>query len=133
MKLDSGDGVLCDICKSEHRNFFEYYSYDRFVIKSGEIPSSLTDPVSESTSRDLCQKCNEKIIDSILLSNKNTSIRNLKFGTFCELSGNKIDNIDYFMYRVRMVKVDLSGPSVYVDKDYFSFCSTDIGLEEIVQ
>lgn len=133
MKLITGDGISCDICNSEHKEIFKYFSYDRYNISKGNLPSPLVDPPSIPHSLDLCQKCNDDVIDIILLNNKNTSMRNLKFGTFCELTGCKIDNTNYYMYRVRMIDVDLNSSSVVVDKDYFSFCSINQDLKGVFQ
>lgn len=131
MKLNTNDGISCDICNSEHKNIFKYFSYDRYLINKGNIPSSLVDPPSIPHSFDVCERCNDHIIDAILLNNKNTTIKNLKFGTFCELTGCKIQNIDYYMYRIRMIDVNLDTSSVIVDKDYLSFCSINNDLKAV--
>lgn len=133
MKLATGDGICCCICGSIHKQKFQYYSYDRYLRPANSVTSLYGQLGPVENSVDLCRQCHENVVKHVLLNNSEISKSKIQPGKFCELTGENIDNIKYYLYKIALVSVDLDIPDVHVDANYLHFFSLVDNLEQFAK
>ena len=59
MMTDDKKGIMCDICGSEHREKFIYYSsvFDKVSVDSAQKKVGVVDADKRTLELDLCEKC----------------------------------------------------------------------------
>jgi hypothetical protein len=133
MKLSSGDGIACCLCASVHTQKFHYYSYDSYLRPANSTTSLFDQLGSAERSVDLCQGCHDNIVKHVLSNNSQIAKSKARPGSFCELTGQTINNVKYYLYKVTFVGVDLGNSDVKVDANYLHFFSVVNDLEQFAK
>ncbi len=115
MQNNTKDGIICDICKTEYKTSFTYYSFDIRKIRvenhRPEIRAMLYERIVKSL--DYCENCCEKIKDIILSHYRPT-------GTYCEITGRELSG-KYNLYYCVVDMITVNNKSVKIDKRNFEF------------
>lgn len=121
-KLETGDGIRCDLCQATHTKQFQYYSYDLIAcqVYGGLAPSTLqTSRQSPVMSSDLCEACHQKIAQLVIAVNaKPPPARGL---AICELTSKLITDGPAVLVYVTSVSVNLMTKNVATDVNCLSF------------
>jgi len=110
MQIKNAIAISCDQCGSVYRDNFIYYSFD-----FKEVDFKFNTQSDKIFSLDVCSKCVENMLVSILNNNKNSSGK-----LICEITGKPIVS-NYFSVSIAKVNVSSEGLKVVCkrcDKQY---------------
>jgi hypothetical protein len=104
MKLQTNDGISCDICCSHHKKVFKYYSCDFYYVELVEKRPTPTNQILNNpmvASLDVCAGCFEDFKKKTINNNKSPGFK-------CDLSGKNLKNDkEYYGCFVTEVTVDM--------------------------
>ena len=105
MQSHDRSGIVCDLCGSNHRLDFAYYSMDarQVTVRNNRIVSDTGGPPVSSF--DACTSCVELIKDAIRVNYRPTSS-----GVNCDLCDSRMRG-DFMYYDIAISRVDVSAAS----------------------
>ncbi len=137
MLTASKDGIICDCCKSQHKDRFTYYSADfkRMDVINNTLPPFDYSP-SSALSIDICEACMEVIKELVKKNYKAKRMltgRVCPDGIVCDLTGELLKN-QYTFYHCIIAKaavsITKSGATTDVDQRYLELWISEKAYKE---
>jgi hypothetical protein len=128
MFLQTKDGIMCDLCGSTHKEVFEYYPTETYLVKV--VNGMKVGRGDAKFSKDVCSTCYNGILDKV-----RANVGVFKHGHVkCDLSNTyKAGTFDYYEMFFDKVAVDRNAnPSTVVEKRVMDL-NLITGFQELTQ
>jgi len=102
MLLQTKDGIKCDLCSTEYKNSFNYYSIDCSKVHV-DVRAKYTTKATKEYDFDVCELCWEGMRESIM----EYGVESRGFKLKCELCGHMMaGKFDYYYAEIHYVPIN---------------------------